>query len=109
MGKVDHQEAIDLLNEIARDLGVSGGRRKHSMNLWTPPHDWKGREKYCFGYTPWKTRDAETGKTGFFALKYRVFKNGRMQLVKSVRFGRRKKAKQRALEWYNKYYHGEKK
>jgi len=55
-----------------------------------------------FGYTPWKTRDG--GKVGYFALKYREFKNGKIKLVKSVRFGKRKTAKARATKWYNEYY-----
>lgn len=101
----EQQKAIDLLNKLAADLGLFGGRRKHKMNLWSPPHGWKGKVAYYFGYTPWKTEDPETGKVGFFALKYRRLKNGTFKLVKSVRFGRRKIAKARAIKWYNQYYH----
>ena len=99
---MSHQKAIDLLNQMAADLGLYG-RTKHKMILWRIPRGWQGT-KYYFGYTPWRTRDPETGQEGFFALKYRVFKNGRWKLVKSVRFGRRKVARERSLLWHRKYY-----
>ena len=94
------QEAIDAINQIAADLGLFGTRR-NSFIHWRIPKDWNGT-KYAFGYTPWRTEDE--GQVGFFALKYRVLKNGRMKLVKSVRFGRRKVAKARSLSWHRSYY-----
>lgn len=96
------EEAIDLINRIAADLGLFGGRRS-SLIWWRFPKDWKGT-RYAFGYTPWRTRDDKTGKEGFFALKYRVRKDGSMRLVKAVRFGRRKVARERSLKWHRQYY-----
>lgn len=95
----EHQNVIDQLNKIWAE--IIGPSRKHSMSLWSIPRRWKGT-RYLFGYTPWKTKD--NGKVGYFALKYREFKNGKTKLVKSVRFGKRKTAKARAAKWYNEYY-----
>lgn len=94
------REAIDLLNKIAADLGLSP-RHKTSFIHWRIPKDWQGT-KYAFGYTPWKTEDE--GQVGYFALKYRVRKDGSMRLIKKVRFGRRKVAKARSLTWHRQYY-----
>lgn len=99
---MSHQKPIDILNQIAADLGLFPERTKHKMNLWRIPKGWMGT-RYYFGYTPWRTT-AETGEVGFFALKYRIRKNGSMKLVKKVRFGRRRVARQRSLLWYRKYY-----
>ena len=107
-------KAYALINQLARDMGVTinfgGGvssRNKASYLYWDPPKEWT-KTKYLFAYTPWKTKDPETGKVGFFALKYRLLKNGSMKLVKSVRFARRKIANRRAYQWYEKYYRGDK-
>jgi hypothetical protein len=67
-------DVVDFLNKIAADMGLTG-RSKHSYNLWRAPKNWKGTI-YVFGYTPWRTRDPETGKEGFFAVKFRLLKNG---------------------------------
>ena len=96
------EEAINVLNELAAEM-MGRSRRRKSFVWWNSPRGWQ-KTKYAFGYTPWKTKDDETGKTGFFALKYRILKNGMFKLVKSVRFGKRKTAKKRALQWYNKFY-----
>lgn len=99
------EDAIAMLNRIAAGYGLGGGRHKRSSILYSPPKDWKGI-RYFFGYTPWKTKDPETGKEGFFALKYRHMKKGNwMQLVKKVRFGKRKIARKRANIWYAHYYY----
>ncbi len=94
-------EAISLLNRIAREVGIRE-RTKHRVNLWRIPKDWKNIQ-YYFGYTPWRTVGKD-GKEGFFALKYRIYKNGKAKLVKAVRFAKRKKAKARSLKWYRDYY-----
>jgi hypothetical protein len=94
--------ALDRLNEICRRLGIGPSTTRHDYLYWQEPEDWAGT-KYRFAYTPWKTYDPETGKRGFFALKYRITKK-RLKLVKKVRFGRRKIAKQRSREWYEKHY-----
>jgi len=86
---------------MAADLGLSPSRQRRSFLWWKIPKDWQGT-KYAFGYTPWRT--SFNGKKGFFACKYRVLKNGNMKLVKAVRFGRRKVANERSLEWHRKYY-----
>jgi hypothetical protein len=78
-------------------------RRKNKINWWSPPKGWT-RTVYIFAWTPWKTRDPETKTTGFYTLKYRVYKDGRWKLVKKLRFARRKIAKKRASQWYDKYY-----
>jgi hypothetical protein len=99
--EIEKMEAIDILNKMARDMGLFPKRRRSSFIWWRIPKDWN-RTKYAFGYTPWRTR--LDGKEGFFACKYRVLKNGSMKLVKAVRFGRRKVAKNRSLQWHQKYY-----
>lgn len=97
-------KALDLINRLAADLGVFGGRNKSDYLYYEPPKDWDGTI-YYFAYTPWKTKDPETGKIGFWALKYRLLKtNGQWKLVKKTRFGRRKIASSRALQWHQKYY-----
>ncbi len=101
-------KALDLINQIASDLGINFGgfgstRNRSSFLYYDPPRDWN-KTIYYFGYTPWKTTDPETGKQGFFALKYRLLKSGALKLVKSVRFGRRKIADARAHKWHEKYY-----
>lgn len=99
------QSVIDILNKMFADLTKdSRGRQKSSLIYWNAPKGWKGTV-YIFAYTPWKTVDPETNKRGYFALKYRVLKNGNSKLVKSVRFGKRKVARARAEKWYNEYYH----
>ncbi len=105
-----HQKAIDLINQLAAEVGINFGafgsnRNRSSFLYWEPPKDWD-KTVYYFGYTPWRTTDPETGKTGFFALKYRRLKSGALKLVKSVRFGRRKIADARAHKWHEKYYRG---
>jgi len=97
------QEAIDFINRMAAQLGLFPSRRRKSFIWWRIPKKWKGT-RYAFGYSPWRTRDDETGKQGFYALKYRVLKNGNMKLVKKVRFGRRKVARERSWQWHSNYY-----
>lgn len=99
----EHRKAIDLLNQIAADLGLSGGRTKHTYNFFSVPRGWKGT-RYLFGYTPWKTKDPKTGKTGYFTVKFRLRKDGGGRCVKKRRFGKRKVAKAYAIKWYNDYY-----
>lgn len=96
------QNTIDILNKICRDYGLFPKRRKSPFIYWRIPKSWKGT-RYAFAYTPHRTRD-HTGKEGFFALKYRILKNGQFKLIKKVRFGRRKIASQRSLKWYKEYY-----
>lgn len=96
-----HQEALDFINKMAAELGLFPTRRRSSLIWWRVPKDWQGT-KYAFGYTPWKTQDGD--EVGFFAVKYRILKNGDMKLVKSVRFGRRKVARERSLLWHHKHY-----
>lgn len=104
---MSQQTAVDMLNQIFTDLLGPPGRNKSSFLYYEPPKDWE-RTVYVFGYTPWRTVDPETGKKGFFALKYRRLKSGALKLVKSVRFGRRKIADKRAHQWHEKYYRGDK-
>lgn len=99
------ESAEDILNRL---FAQAYARREPQSNrssliYYTPPKTWAGTV-YLFGYTPWRTRDPETGKTGFWALKYRVLKSGQQKLVKKVRFGRRKIAAKRSLKWYTDFY-----
>jgi len=96
MGKVDHQKAIDLLNELARDLGLFG--RSPRFRYFTMPRKWK-KTRYAFG---WTTERQSNGK--FVAFKYRILRNGNWKLVKKVEFGKRRVAKARALKWHQQYY-----
>lgn len=99
-------KAINLLNQYAAEHGIFGPTRNRSPYIYfEPPKNWEGTI-YHFGYTPWRTEDPKTGKTGFFAVKYRLLKNGTLKLVKSVRFGRRKIATKRANKWHADYYRG---
>jgi hypothetical protein len=94
-------KALNLINKFYADL--YSGRKKNDFIYFNPPKNWEGT-LYYFAYTPWKTKDPETGKEGFFTLKYRVLKSGTLKLVKKVRFGRRKIASKRAWKWHEKYY-----
>lgn len=96
-------KALELINKMAADLGVTSRRNKSTFLYYEPPKDWT-KTVYYFAYTPWRTTDPETGKSGFFALKYRMLKSGAMKLVKSVRFAKRKVADARAWKWHKKYY-----
>ena len=99
--------AEDILNHIfaVTQPRVKTGRRHATSHFYyDPPKDWAGT-LYRFAYTPWQTLDPETGKTGYWTLKYKYLKTTRQwKLVKKIRFGRRKIAKKRALEWYEKHY-----
>ncbi len=92
------RNAINFINKIWNDIGKN--RSKRTYTYWQIPKSWKGA-RYQFGYTPWKTR--YNGKQGFFAVKYRETKK-RIKLVKAVRFGKRKIARERSLQWFNAYY-----
>lgn len=83
--RMNQQKTIDLLNQLAADLGLFGSRRS-SFIYWRIPKGWKGT-KYEFGYTPWRTRDPDTGEEGFFALKYRVLKDGSSSLSRRCGLG----------------------
>lgn len=98
--------AEDILNHIFSVTRPPTTGRRHATShfYYSPPEDWEGT-RYRFAYTPWRTRDPETGETGFWTLKYRYLKSTKQwKLVKKTRFGRRKIAKKRALEWYAKHY-----
>lgn len=98
------RDTIREINRIAAELGLFGrGRRKHSFLFFYPPKDWEGRI-YRFAYTPWKTRDPETGQEGYFALKYRMRKDGSGTCVKKLRFAKRRVARAKAWQWHEKYY-----
>ncbi len=99
------QTAEDILNHVFSITRHRKPSRKRTHHFYYgPPKDWAGTA-YRFAYTPWETRDPETGKTGYWTLKYRYLKSAkRWKLVKKTRFGRRKIAKKRALEWYEKHY-----
>jgi len=108
MSTPGHQKALDLINQMAADAGIRFGsfgqtRNRSSFLYYEPPKGWT-KTIYYFGYTPWRTTDPDTGKSGFFTLKYRLLKSGAMKLVKSVRFSRRKIADKRAYQWHKKYY-----
>lgn len=96
------QDVLNRLNEMFGRMIGHTGRTKNTYIFWRIPQDWVGT-RYAFGYTPWRT-DYE-GKTGFFAFKYRVLKNGTRKLVRAVRFGRRKIARGRSWKWHQKHYH----
>lgn len=97
---VNHQKAIDELNRLWAEM-VGEGRTRNYALFWSIPKKWKGR-KYKIGYSPWKIK-GEGGKIGFYALKYKHSKSG-WKLVKAVRFGKRKTAMQRSIEWWNRVY-----
>jgi hypothetical protein len=92
-------EAISLMNKLYNDL-VGSTRSRRSYTYWRIPRNWKGT-RYQFGYTPWKTQ--YDGKKGFFAVKYRETKD-RIKLVKTVRFGKRKTAREQSSQWHDAYY-----
>ena len=94
--------ALRILNLYAHDV-LGPQRTRNSFIYFDPPKTWAGTV-YLFGYTPWKTKDPHTGKTGFWALKYRQLKSGKCKLVKKVRFGRRKIATARAEKWHDAHY-----
>jgi len=108
----ERRNPVDIINRILADHGIFAPRRKHSYLIWREqgrdPKDQKAtdqkRARYLFAYTPHKTRDDDTGKIGFLALKIRVLKSGKRKIVKKVRFGRRKIARARSLKWYDEYY-----
>ncbi len=100
-------KALDLINQMASDLGIISNRQKSEFLYYEPPKNWKGTI-YYFAYTPWKTVDPETGREGFWALKYRFLKTtGNWKLVKKTRFGRRKIASARAQKWHDAHYRGQ--
>ena len=112
MSEQRFDKAFEVINQMAREMGLpsifgrgGSGRNRSSFIYYEPPKDWT-KTVYVFGYTPWRTTDPETGKTGFFTLKYRRLKSGALKLVKSVRFGRRKIAAARAQKWHADYYRG---
>lgn len=84
------KDPIQEINRIAAELGLgrgSSGIHKNSIRYWQHKRDF-----FSFAYTPWRESDGK-----FYALKYRSGK-----VVKKVAFGRRKKAKERAYQWYCK-------
>jgi len=93
------ERAIDELNRIAAEI-LGETKTKNSYLFWRTPRGWKGRVRKI-GYTPWRTRFE--GKIGFWALEYVHTAKG-WKLRRAVRFGKRKKARQRSLEWHHKYY-----
>jgi len=99
--------AEDILNHIfavTRPRRRTGRRHATSHFYYSPPEDWEGT-RYRFAYTPWKTLDPETRKMGYWTLKYKYLKTTKQwKLVKKIRFGRRKIARKRCLEWYEKHY-----
>jgi hypothetical protein len=59
---------------------------------------WKiKKDKYAFA---WTTEPDHKGK--FYAFVWRILKNGIWKRKHTVAFGKRHKAKARALKWYNK-------
>ena len=98
--------AVDMLNRIFDEVyrRHAPTRQKTSYFYYDAPEDWEGTI-YRFAYTPWRTTDPETGKKGFWSLKYKYLKTKKQwKLVKKTRFGRRKIARKRCLEWFAKYY-----
>jgi hypothetical protein len=97
---------MDKINKIfAEILGEKAlpRRRRNSLRYFKPPKKLKpGTWHYLIGYTPWKTR-GEDGKLGFYAVKYRPTRKG-YTLAKAVRFRTRRKAAERARQWYKQTY-----
>lgn len=94
------QKVIDDINKVLAKMGMIQPRTETEYYYWTAP---KGvKSSIAFGYTPHKRE--HHGKIGFFAVKLRKLKNGDMKLLKAVRFGKRKIAKRRALQWYHKQF-----
>jgi len=100
-----NQTAEDILNHIFSITRPRKQSRKRTHHFYySPPKDWAGT-LYRFAYTPWKIKDPETGKIGYWTLKYKYLKGTKQwKLVKKIRFGKRKIAKKRALAWYAKHY-----
>lgn len=96
-----NRQVTNDLNRFFAEMNLFSGRHKHTYNWWRNPRNWKGTI-YIFGYTPWRTE--YNGKSGFWAFKYRQLKNGSCKLVKAVRFGRRKIARERSWKWHQQYY-----
>lgn len=95
------QKAMDRLNQLYRQ--IVGSSHRNPYVYWRIPRKWKGT-RYRFGYTPWRIECR--GRVGFFAVKYRETKD-KIKLVKAIRFGKRKKARERSLEWHKAYYERE--
>ena len=88
----------DFLAEVNRIFsGIMP--RMPNYRYWRIPKGWK-KTKYAFCWTT--QRDSSKGK--FYALKYRILKNGSWKLVKEVAFGKRRIAKARSSKWHDKYY-----
>lgn len=97
LGKEVEDRALNIINRIAQDYGLWPTRRKTGFFYYDPPYG-----AITFGYTPHKTE--HEGKIGFYALRIRIYKDGRMSFSKAVRFAKRKIARKRALQWFfNKF------
>lgn len=90
-----NQKPIDILNQFARDVGKQPVKHRHRLIFWRYPKN--GR--LAFAFTPWRLEDGR-----FHALKYRVYRDGRMKLVKDLVFAKRRVAKARSLKWHKQYY-----
>jgi len=100
------RDAVAALNTWARAM-MTGGKRpqapkqKSRYIYWFTPKGWTGTV-YRFGYTPWKQTIHDV--KAYWALKYRIYKDGSRKLVKAVKFAKRRVAKARAYKWYVEYY-----
>ena len=93
-GKLVSQAFMDEINRIFAPFAP----QMPSYRYWRIPRGWK-KTRYAFC---WTTERDRKGK--FYALKYRILKNGTWKLVKDVAFGKRRIAKARSKKWHDKYY-----
>lgn len=85
------------INEILQKMGLNIRTQMPRWRYWRWRKD-KRKDRYAYGYTTEKSSDGK-----FYAFIYRINeKKGTWVVTKKVAFGRRKKAKERALQWYNK-------
>lgn len=85
------QDAMDYLNKLFAQLVGRTARFRY----WREKGD-----GFAFAYTTEPT-SYKGGKKGFYAIKYRVTKDGCWKVKKATRFGRRKIAKARASKWHD--------
>jgi len=98
MSKNTIEEITELLNNYLKEHPEDQLTQTIRTRKWRIPKNWK-KTKYIF---VWTTQRDHNGK--FHALKYRILRDGSYKLSKSVAFGRRKIAKARSKEWFDKYY-----
>lgn len=99
----EREDPIREINKIAAEMGLgfqrTSSRKRNRLLLFPVPKDWKGI-RFHFGYDAWRQPDGK-----FNAYKYRENKEKKsLTIVNRLGFAKRKTAKKRAWQWYEKYY-----